>query len=55
MARDVISLKVDEDMIFLFIPPPQEEQADFIDDIIDDLSVLADTELKLKLKYIKEN
>lgn len=55
MSRDVISFEVDEDIVFLFVPPSKEQHIDFVDDIVDELGVLATASPEHKKRCIKEN
>lgn len=52
---NVVSIKLDEDIVFLFVPPEQEKLNEFIEEVIEDTLLLAEATPAHKQRCIKEN
>lgn len=55
MAQGVVSIKLDEDIVFLFVPPEQDKFNEFVEEIIEDTLLLAEVSPAHKQRCIKEN
>ena len=52
---DIIHIELDEDLVFLFVPPKHEKLKDLIENVITDTLLLSEVSLKHKQRCIKEN
>ena len=55
MAQSVVAIKLDEDIVFLFVPPEREKFNEFLEEIIEDTLLLVEVSTAHKQRCIKEN